>query len=74
MTRNAIVPTGTRVGVGDWITAAVATSVNAPVRTRVGCTRSDSQPPTGRITTATSTTPAILFDASAGVSGYAVFR
>ena len=68
MTRNAIVPTGASAGVSDWTIAAAATTANAPVSTQAGATRSDSQPPTGRISTASSTKPAILFAASAWVS------
>ena len=68
MTRNATVPTGARAGVSDWTAAAAATTANAPASTRVGARRSDSQPPTGRSSTASSTKPAILLAASAGVS------
>ncbi len=41
---------------------------------RIGPSRSESQPPTGRMTTASNTKPAIRFAASACVSPYAVFR
>jgi len=66
--RNTTVPTGARPGVVDWTNAPTATTAKATVSTEAAWTRSESQPPTGRIRTATTTKPAILFDASAGVS------
>ena len=62
-----MVPTGTRAGVVDWIKASTATTAKATVSTDEARTRSESQPPTGRIRTATTTKPAIRFEASAGV-------
>jgi len=46
------------------VEAATATVSRVTVRTVVGCTRSDSHPPTGRMSTASSTKPAILLAAS----------
>ena len=67
MDRNTIVPTGARAGVVDWTSAPTATTAKATVSTEAARTRSESQPPTGRIRTATTTKPAIRFEASAGV-------
>src|SRR6478609_1081192 len=67
MDRNTIVPRGVRAGVVDWINAPTAITAKATVRTDAAWTRSESQPPTGRIKTATTTKPAIRFDASTGV-------
>ena len=67
MVRNTIVPTGLRSGVDDWMRASTATTAKATISTDPARTRSESQPPTGRITTATTTKPAIRFEASAGV-------
>src|SRR5215831_1352364 len=74
MDRNAMVPTGASDGVADWTTAPTATTASATARTRVGAYRSDSQPPTGRIATASSTKPAMRLAASACASPYAVLR
>ena len=54
--------------------APAVTTPNAAANTGTAPSRSDSQPPTGRSTTATSTNPAIRLAASVGVSPYAVFR
>ncbi len=68
MERNTIVPSGASAGVVDWIKAPTATTAKATVSTDAARTRSESQPPTGRMRTATTTKPAIRFEASAGVS------
>src|SRR6266511_5643640 len=73
MDRNVTVPSGARAGWPAWTAAMTATTVYPATSTGTGCRRSDSQPPTGRISTARITKPAILFDASVGVSPYAVF-
>src|SRR5262245_881945 len=67
MVRNTIVPVGERSGVPDWITASTAITANETDRTVPAAIRSESQPPTGRMMTATTTKPAILLDASDGV-------
>src|SRR4051812_430576 len=72
--RNAIVPSGASPGVNDCTAAPTTTTSSDAASTRVGANRSDNQPPSGRITTATSTNPAIRFAASAWVSPYAVLR
>jgi hypothetical protein len=74
MTRNATVPTGTSDGVADCTRAHAATTLNADASTGIGPIRSDSQPPTGRMTTATRTKPAILFAASVCARLYAFLR
>src|SRR5215218_8024792 len=72
--RNATVPSGISGGSNACTLAPTTTTANAAARTRIGPSRSDSQPPTGRISTATSTKPAIRLAASAWVRPYAVFR
>jgi len=62
-----MVPAGTRDGVSDSPIAAATTTANAAASTRPAGMRSDSQPPTGRISTASSTKPAVLFAASVWV-------
>src|SRR5262249_9995561 len=74
MDRNAIVPVGTREGADDCTSAPTATMLRAPARTQVGANRSESHPPTGRISTASNTNPAIRFAASACASPYPVLR
>ncbi|MDF3149876.1 hypothetical protein PBV88_54215, partial [Streptomyces sp. T21Q-yed] len=48
----------------DCTRAPTTITPREPVSTRTGPTRSDSQPPTGRIATASSTNPAMRFAAS----------
>ncbi len=60
-----MVPSGASGGAKDWTAALTATTASATASTRVGRSRSDNQPPTGRITTASSTNPAIRLAASA---------
>lgn len=60
-----MVPTGARARVNDWVTAPATTTASEPASTRTGPSRSDSQPPIGRIATARSTNPAMRFAASA---------
>ncbi len=67
-TRNAMVPYGINVGLIASTAAAAVTTAKTPIRTRIGPSRSDSQPPTGRIRTASSTNPAIRLAASNWVS------
>ncbi len=59
MDRNATVPTGISAGVSAWTAAMTATTANTPASTRTGPMRSDSHPPSGRISTASTTNPAI---------------
>src|SRR5437867_8505648 len=63
--RNATVPTCSRIGVVAATAAPTQTTENAAASTGTDPKRSDSQPPIGRITTATTTNPAIRFAASA---------
>ena len=72
--RNTAVWNASSGGVPDTIAAQTATTANTVVSTGIGPIRSESQPPTGRITTATTTKPAIRFAASAGVRSCAVLR
>ncbi len=74
MDRKATVPTGARPGVKDCTTAPRMTTPSATASTRLGAYRSESQPPIGRISTASRTNPAIRFAASAGARPYAVLR
>ncbi|HEX2316042.1 MAG TPA: hypothetical protein VHJ17_20030 [Thermomonospora sp.] len=69
-----IVPVGASEGVAACTSAATVTTVNDATSARTAPTRSDSHPPTGRITTASSTNPAIRSAASACSGPYAVRR
>ncbi len=61
-------------GVPAEIAAPTTTTPNPAASTGIDPNRSDSQPPTGRMITATTTKPAIRLAASAGVSPWAVLR
>src|SRR5918998_2627345 len=65
--RNAMVPTGTRSGLNATTVASTATAAKHAIDTGMGPTRSDSVPPTGRMSTARTTNPAVRAAASAGV-------
>ncbi len=65
ITKNATVPSGASEGVKACTAAPKATGAS---NTRTAPIRSDNQPPTGRIRTATSTKPAIRSAASAWAS------
>ena len=62
-----MVPSGARGGVNAWTAAPTPTTSRDPASTRVGSSRSDSQPPTGRMMTANRTKPAMRLAASAWV-------
>ena len=66
--KNAIVPTGWSSGVVAATAAPTTITPKPPASTDTGPSRSESHPPTGRISTATTTNPAIRSAASAGVS------
>ena len=66
MARNATVPTPSSGGVPAEIAAPTTTTPYAAASTGIAPNRSESQPPTGRMITATTTKPAIRLAASAG--------
>ena len=74
MARKATVPTPSSGGVPAEIAAQTTTTPYPADSTGIGPNLSESQPPTGRISTATTTNPAIRFAASAAVSPWAVLR
>ena len=68
MARNATVPTVLEQRGGRGDRRPDHHDAEPAASTGIGPNRSDSQPPTGRMITATTTKPAIRFAASAGVS------
>ena len=69
MARNATVPTRLeRAACSAATPAPTTTTANPSASTGIAPNRSESQPPTGRMITATTTNPAIRLAASAGVS------
>src|SRR5688500_14087652 len=72
--RNATVPTCSSRGVVAATAAPTTTTAYPPANTGIAPNRSDRQPPTGRVTTATTTKPAIRVAAPAASSGEAVLR
>ena len=67
MAKKAMVPSGASGGVNDWTAAPATTTASEAASTRTGPIRSDSQPPTGRMATASSTKPAMRLAASSCV-------
>ena len=65
--RNATVPTCSSSGCVAATPAPTTTTAKPAARTGTAPNRSESQPPTGRMSTATTTKPAIRLAASAGV-------
>ena len=74
MDKKATVPVHSNSGAGAATAAPTTTTTYVAASTGMDPNRSDSQPPTGRMTTAMATNPAIRLAASAGVRSYSVLR